>query len=413
MASAAVTEKSAPPSARSHLSFIIAIAIAARIAMTIFYLHINPPRALTLSADEDVTIALSLLAHHGFASPFHFESGPTAFLAPGYPFLLAGLIAVMGTGESAVAGLISFQLVLSLITVILVTLTAQRYFGMRAGNLAGLICAIARPMLMTPLYIWETCLSALILLAAVAVAPRTRSRFHFAVAGLYCALATLVNPALLLALLAIFAWSAWRARIVPWIGVLCFLVAFAPWPIRNYKTMHAFIPFRSNFGFELWLGNRPESRGESNQFDRPTFREDEQRLFLVEGELGYMRQKEALAKSWIKTHRREFAWITVCRFARFWIGSSKPPGPITAPLVAAALTGLVLLWRSRQTFILFALPLLIYPLPYYITHADTRYQFVIDPLLAILAGYACEAFFAWCARRPAPVPTIEAPTRGA
>jgi hypothetical protein len=81
---------------------------------------------------------------------------------------------------------------------------------------------------------------------------------------------------------------------------------------------------------------------------------------------------------------------------------------MTIPLSAAALVGLVLLWRSRRLFVLFALPLVIVPLPYYITHADVRFQFVIDPLLAVLAGYACESFFAWCARRPAPSPAMVA-----
>jgi hypothetical protein len=53
--------------------------------------------------------------------------------------------------------------------------------------------------------------------------------------------------------------------------------------------------------------------------------------------------------------------------------------------------------------------LAIYPLPYYITHADARFQFILDPLLAILAGYACESFVAWCTRRPAPTPMLAAP----
>jgi hypothetical protein len=57
-------------------------------------------------------------------------------------------------------------------------------------------------------------------------------------------------------------------------------------------------------------------------------------------------------------------------------------------------------------FSLFALPLVIYPLPYYITHADVRYQFVLDPVIVILAAFACESFFAWCARRPAPAATL-------
>jgi len=37
---------------------------------------------------------------------------------------------------------------------------------------------------------------------------------------------------------------------------------------------------------------------------------------------------------------------------------------------------------------LFLLPLLLFPLPYYITHAEFRYRLVVDPLLTVLAAYA-------------------------
>jgi hypothetical protein len=40
---------------------------------------------------------------------------------------------------------------------------------------------------------------------------------------------------------------------------------------------------------------------------------------------------------------------------------------------------------------LFLLPLLLFPLPYYITHAEFRYRLVVDPLLTILAASA----FGW------------------
>jgi hypothetical protein len=38
------------------------------------------------------------------------------------------------------------------------------------------------------------------------------------------------------------------------------------------------------------------------------------------------------------------------------------------------------------------LPLASFPLPYYITHVYVRFQYVIDPLLAIPAGYAIAVF---------------------
>jgi hypothetical protein len=47
---------------------------------------------------------------------------------------------------------------------------------------------------------------------------------------------------------------------------------------------------------------------------------------------------------------------------------------------------------------LFILPLLLFPLPYYITHAEFRYRLIIDPLLTILAAYATTEWFACCTK---------------
>jgi len=406
MASTTATQTPAHATARSHLPWIVGLAIAARAVVAVFYFRSYQVISLVHWGYENVSIALAILAGQGFSSPFYFPSGPTAFMPPGYPVLIAGFMRILGTGVAATIGVITFQLLLSVITVVLVQKVTRRYFGVRAGNFAGLLCALAEPLLIAPLYIWDTCLSALILVAAIAVAPNLRRKGDFAVAGFVCALIALINPALLPTLFAIAAWAAWRARTIPWLGILVFVVAFSPWPLRNYAVMHSFIPLRSNFGYELWQGNHPGSDGETPPFETPAVNAQEHSLFLAEGEVRYMQRKGTLAKAWIKAHPGGFARLTLHRFVRFWVGSSKSPGPMTVPLVGAALVGLVLLWRSRQLFILFALPLAIYPLPYYITHSDARYQFVLDPLLAILAGYACESFFAWCSRRAAPSPTL-------
>jgi hypothetical protein len=408
MASAAVTEPSTPEkAARSDLVWILVLAVAARLLAAALYFRINHIVPLAKWGYENVSIAHALLNGRGYSSPFSFPSGPTAFMPPGYPLLILGFMWVLGTGIAATLGIIAFQILLSVLTVVLVQKAARSFFGVRTGNLAGLLCAVAVPMIFGPIYIWDTCLSALILLAAVAVAPDLSNRKHFAFAGLGCAIATLINPALLFTLLAVFGWSAWRARLIPWLGLSILLIVFSPWPIRNYAVMHAFIPLRDNFGYELWEGNNPQGHGgETPALAPPAVDAIERSLFLTEGELGYMQQKNSLARTWIKAHPREFAELSVRRFARFWSGSSKAPAPMTVPLVAAALCGLVLLWPSRHMFSLFALPLVIYPLPYYITHADVRYQFVLDPVIVILAAFACESFFAWCARRPAPAATL-------
>jgi hypothetical protein len=391
---------------RSHLPFILAIAFVARVLLAAAYFHSYPPHPLRIHKEEDLAIALSIHDGHGFSSPFSFPSGPTAFLTPGYPYLIAAFIRVLGTSGSTAVAIVGFQILLSVLNVALAMFIARRHFGIRSANLAGLICSLMEPMLLAPLHIWDTCISTLLLTTAVFFAPLLSKRADFAMAGAGCALAALINPSLLPALIAVFAWSAWRSRIFPWLGILSFLLVFSPWPIRNAVRMHAFIPLRSNAGYELWLGNHPGTNGDSPANAGPAYHRDARQLFLAQGEIAYMRQKSELAAAWIAQNPGEFGRLTLLRSIRFWAGTSKTPVPVTIPLVIAGVVGLASLWRWKSLFTFFALPLLIYPLPYYITHADARYQFILDPLLAILAGYAFESFFAWCARRPAPLPSF-------
>ena len=411
MATATAAASPAPPKVdRSHLPVILAIAIVARVATLLVYAHKQHFPDLPHLGYEDIYIALSLDSGHGFSSPFGFPSGPTALLAPGYPLLIAGVIHLFGAGPVAAGGLIFFQMFVSLVTLWLVMGVARRHFGTRTSNLAGFLFAICEPMLFAPLYIWDTCLSALILTAALAVAPSLdRSNQRFVLVGIGTAIAILINPALSLVLFAIFFWSARSTRFFPWLGITAFLVVFSPWPIRNAFVMHSFIPFRTSFGYELWVGNHPGADGNLPTDLSPRDNSIERRLFLENGEVSYVQLKNSLAWSYISAHPMEFAQLTGKRFIRFWAGTGEAPSAPshkTLSLSVLSFAGLALLWRRRQTFLLFAIPLLIFPLPYYITHAEVRYQFVIDPLLAILGGYACESFFEWCARRPALSPTI-------
>ena len=54
------------------------------------------------------------------------------------------------------------------------------------------------------------------------------------------------------------------------------------------------------------------------------------------------------------------------------------------------LGGVWLLFRRGdvRAGLLLTLPLLLFPVPYYITHAEFRYRLVIDPLITVLGWYA-------------------------
>jgi len=87
--------------------------------------------------------------------------------------------------------------------------------------------------------------------------------------------------------------------------------------------------------------------------------------------------------------------VSTVRFIRFWAGTGNKESSAFFPLHAVLTTslGLMGIWRILKSgrvslSVLFILPLMLFPLPYYITHAEFRYRLVIDPLLTILAAYA-------------------------
>jgi hypothetical protein len=70
------------------------------------------------------------------------------------------------------------------------------------------------------------------------------------------------------------------------------------------------------------------------------------------------------------------------------------PAPIFFAIHSILTTGLGCIGLRRlfkhgngTLVLLFVLPLMLFPFPYYITPAEFRYRLVIDPLLTILAAY--------------------------
>src|SRR5690349_1140930 len=55
---------------------------------------------------EALGIARSLLTGHGFSSPFPLPTGPTAFLPPVYPFILAAIEKLFGLASTRSAWVI-------------------------------------------------------------------------------------------------------------------------------------------------------------------------------------------------------------------------------------------------------------------------------------------------------------------
>lgn len=382
--------------ARSHGGAIIVVAILARIVFAAVFFHFSPVLRLLTRSYEDIAIALSLSSGHGYSSPFFTASGPTAFLAPGYPVFLALVIKMVGTGAAATMTIILIQELFSIATVWLIMYVARLHFDQETANFAGIISAIAPAMLAPPLFIWDTAFSALAVIGFLAAAASSLlPRAKFVPAGLLCGLAALVNPSLLPTLWALCGWSAWKARVLPWAGVLAFCLVYSPWPIRNVMVMHTFIPLRDSFGLELWIGNHPGGEGTFDPSMQPMSGESERHSFTEEGELAYLNGKGKLAKAYIAAHPGQFAALSLKRVWNFWTLAEEGPGLAGLSIFILAIPGLFLVVQRKKAAMLYAIPLVLFPLPYYITHVEARFQSVIAPQLAILAAYFVSSFLHW------------------
>jgi hypothetical protein len=382
---------------------ILAVALAARLLALWDVVATHPHDWLYSRGIEMGLLAVSLLHGQGYSSPFGGSTGPTAFIAPGYPTLIAGVFLILGTYSFASAiAIMVLQIFIGLATIWLMMWIARVALDDWMANLAGAFWAVSLPLLFIPSIFWETSISACALTGMIALALRCRrtpSASAWILMGAGCGVIALINPALLPTLLAILGWVTYQtrktARTAAVLGLFVMVLVFAPWPIRNAYRFQAFIPFRTTVGFELWMGNRPGATGFLDESIFPMYNKQELASYISKGELAYTRDKSAQAKEYILAQPGAFVRMSLRRFCRFWAGTGNSVGsPFYA--IHAVLTslfgaiGIALLYRRRvRSFAaLLALPLLLFPVPYYITHAEFRYRLVIDPILTILAAYA-------------------------
>jgi len=388
---------------------VLGLALVARLLALWSVLVVHPHNWLYSRGIEMGLLADSLLHGHGYSSPFGGSTGPTAFIAPGYPTLIAGIFLVFGTYSFASAiAIMGMQILVGLATIWLMMGVARAVLDEQTAIVAGVFWALSLPILFIPTIFWETSLSACAMVGLIAAAlrcDRAPSMLAWIAMGAGCGVLGLINPALLPSILAVLGWVAWRTwkrvRMAPLVGLLALLLVYSPWPIRNAYQFHAFIPMRSTVGFELWMGNRPGATGYLDESLFPMYDKQELASYIAKGELAYTQDKSEAAKVYILAHPGLFARMTMRRIVRFWTGTGNNPGSVFYAM-HAVLTGalgfaaLALLYRRgpRGFAVLMALPLLLFPIPYYITHAEFRYRLVIDPLLTVLAAYAVTQFAA-------------------
>jgi 4-amino-4-deoxy-L-arabinose transferase-like glycosyltransferase len=390
-------------------------------------------------------IAKSLVTGYGYSDPFATpwmpHTGPTAWLPPLYPLLIAAVFRVFGIYSATSAWvLLAINCILSAATALAVWEIAARCFNRRVALWSGWLWALyPAAMQYAVRWVWETSLTTALFAWVLVLALRMRhigeqqpeaSRSPFSdpssaaqpttnnqqptpqpatswlLFGLLWGLIALSNSTLLLFLPVCGLWlliGAWPDRVTHLqalrgasLATLIFIACIAPWTLRNWQAFHAFIPMRGNFGAELYMGDGPGSTGLLMTFDHPHVAPDQLKLYAALGEVRYVALRGALARNFIDAHPAHFAKIVAKRIYFFWasVPSDDPWPTETARILNFAfislsgLFGLALaLYRRTPAASLFAWAFLLLPLTYYLVTVHARFRHPLEPLMCVLGVY--------------------------
>lgn len=392
-------------------------------------------------------IARALVTGHGYSDPFAniwaAHTGPTAWLPPLYPLLLAGIFKVLGVYTAASAWvLFTIQSAFSAATAPAIYSIAARCLNRKTALWSAWIWALyPAAMQYAVRWPWEMTITTALFTFTLALALKMRgiggaaheespasqrmapgSRAanleprisQWLLFGLLWGLIALSNSTLLIFLPVCGLWILLPARATekqqgtknaprkaarllgPILAALVFLAVIAPWTLRNQRVFHAFIPLRGNFGAELFMGNGPGAEGLLMEYYHPFQDPAQLRDYARLGEVRYVARQGAAAKAIIAAHPAHFASDVLRRVWFFWTGVPHPTDESWFNeagrtlnfgfISVAGLLGLAYALRTRVPAAgLFAWAFLLLPIPYYLVTVHARFRHPLEPLITILA----------------------------
>jgi 4-amino-4-deoxy-L-arabinose transferase-like glycosyltransferase len=405
-------------SAITSPALIVIVALAVRLAFFWSYQHNNPRQALSTIPFlfESGNVAHSIATGHGFSSPFHVDTGPTAWMTPVYPYLLAGIFRVFGeyTFQSfAAAALVN--ILATAFACVPIFYAGKRVGGAGIGATAAWLWAVFPNAFQLPTEsMWDASIAALLVATIVRATLELAESQPPAVwigYGLLWGLTLMTSATLASLLPLLLGWLAYRRHKlgIPWLTMPLLAGAVAalccvPWTVRNYEVFHSFVPLRSILGLQLWVGNNPEAQDRWLGTHHPIHDADERAKYVDMGEIDYMQEKKDDAIDYMLSHPAREAHLIGHRFLAMWSGGT--PNPVRDFLRARSwwfrfvllfnifvaigtLWGLVALIRRRSEY---WLPLAVFPVvfpwAYYLTIVQPRYRLPIDPVLMLLTAIA-------------------------
>jgi 4-amino-4-deoxy-L-arabinose transferase-like glycosyltransferase len=406
----------------SSLFWIVLTALTLRLVVVAFLYQgqLNPRRDHWPFGYETGRIARAIATGRGFSDPVTVGSGPTAWMTPVYPYLVAGVFKIFGVySKRSALILLSLNSLFSALTCIPIFFMARESFGQRTAVWAAWVWALFPfAILLSADWIWDTCLTALLLSCLFLFTlrlSRSASLVAWSCYGLLWGATALTNPSVLALLPLLAGWACFRlhSQGQPWaaklaVAMLALVIIVTPWFLRNYRTFHQLIPFRDAFWLVMHVGNNGDTSSWAPDAAHPSTSASEEEDYNRLGEIKYMAEKKREAIQFIRSHPGWFVLTSFRRFVFTWTGfwglpadgqievAFDPDQPFDPAVVGLFSTLTVLaiagLWGAFRQGAPMALPyafaLAAFPIIYYFTISDLRYRHPIDPEIIVLATYA-------------------------
>jgi Dolichyl-phosphate-mannose-protein mannosyltransferase len=394
------------------------------------------------TSHETWSVGYTMATGKGFASPLAGMQGPTAWVAPLYPAMIAFALKVFQMDRyAAVIVCLTVNCIVAALTCWPVYEIGKKIGNHRIGLASCWLWAFLPASVIFSLeWLWDPSFSAFfmaLLLFWTLDLPAESSLLAWARYGLLWAVAVLMNPAIGILFPFLLLWLAQRRKQsqLPWLPkvslvVILFLSCLAPWTARNYAAFGKLIPIKDNFGLEFWLGNNPSVKRDWSPDKHPVSVPQEMQQLIRLGEVDYMSAKQREAIEFIKSHPAVFLKSSFDRIVDTWTGLNDVPSDrwvntlhagtayiwSTTAFSLLAFVGLFLVVRSGGFAIapVWIAPIF-FPVTYYITHSQLRYRHPIDPVITVLAVYALAHVGSRVFTNgesqdaPEPVPSVEIP----
>lgn len=372
--------------------------------------------SLTIASDDLNYIKHSIyLIKSGILSYNAFDER-TVFIMPLYPYFLAAVFKIFGTGLSGMLAFRVIQALLSCITVWLVFLIGSRMFNRLTGLISACMTAFYFPFIVTAGYaLTETIFTLLlVLLVYLSLAFSDRpSNLKFILLGAVWALSVLCRPTTGLYPLILFAYMLFGLKMsfkkIIKTSILMgfvFLFVMLPWWIRNYNEYGAFIPFTASSGNPMLQGTYIDYIQTPENTIYYKLGKSQYETDRIETALSIKRMEEGFRNdfwrylSWYTIGKTKFFWCTVF-YWRHFLGVGQSFVLVQHYAILLGFAGMAsLLFSKTIKNLLPAMLVLYFNVIHCIYMAFDRYALPLLPFMAIYSAYLIDRTYVFVKGHP-------------